>query len=164
MKSARAGPRQTQGLTERRSALGGLARSSLLEQPPEPVGVHAPGLDGEPVARWSGLQRGGSPTFRPGRFQALPEIGHQAVKRRLHRRWNGLAPEVVDEPLGRDDLADIQDQERQSARPRPPGRGTRRSPSSASSGPKIRNSTRAFPVALHADRTTADARSSRPRP
>jgi hypothetical protein len=65
---------ETKGLTERRGALGGLARPSLLEQPPEPVGVHAPGLDGEPVARWSGSEHGGSLTFRPGRFQALPEI------------------------------------------------------------------------------------------
>ena len=104
-RSARTGPRQSASARRSRSAAAfRFGRARLVHERPEPVEVELAGLDPQAVA--------GS-----ARLEALAELATQPPDVVLERAGSGrrrvVAPDAVDQPLGRDDAIGIQQEERE---------------------------------------------------
>ena len=95
---------------------------SLCEQPLELVEVEAPRLEAELV---TGAPRDQQPIpARPPVALERPAQAGDVIPDCLRRgRWSALAPELVHEAIGRDDLVRIQDQQRQERTLPPAAKG-----------------------------------------
>jgi hypothetical protein len=78
---------------------GGATR--LVDQALEPVGVDGVRLDREPVAASGRLEQAG-PCLGSAWLEHTPQPRHQTMDDRPGRRGRTLAPQLVDEPVGRD--------------------------------------------------------------
>ena len=116
---------QAQRPAEPRRPLGGRGPARLLDQAPEPVRIDVGRVGRQDVTGRDRSEDGSSLTSGPGRFQALAEGGHQTLECRGRRRRRAPAPQLVDEPVRRDDLAGVQNQERQERSPAPTRQGHR---------------------------------------
>ena len=114
---------QAQRPEEARRPLGGRSPARLLEQAPEQVRIDANRVDRQDVAGRGRSEDGGSLASGLGRLQALAEVGHQALECGGYCRRGPLAPQLVDEPGRRDNLAGVQDQEREERTSAPPRQG-----------------------------------------
>jgi hypothetical protein len=144
---------QAQGPAEARRPLEGRGPARLLEQAPEPVRIDARRVDRQDIAGRGRPEDAGSLASGLGRLQALAEVGHQPWSA-VVTVGGGLSPHSSSMSRAVETTSPAcRIRSARSARPRPPGRATGRSSSRTSSGPKIRNSTRASPDPS-ADRTT----------
>src|SRR5262249_8948555 len=106
----------------------------LLDQLPEAVEIEGAALDARHVAGCAGDERVAATECLTKLRHADAERG-RACSRRL------VAPELVDEPVARDDLVGAEKQHGEQPRCFSPPRGTGRPPSCSSSAPRMRNST-----------------------
>ena len=116
---------QAQRPAKARRPLGRRGPARLLEQAPEQVRIDAGRVDRQDVAGRDRSEDGSSLASDSGRLQALAEGGHQTLECRGRRWRRALAPQLVDEPVRRDDLAGVQDQEREKRSPSPTRQGHR---------------------------------------
>jgi hypothetical protein len=114
---------QTECSAKLRRPLRGRRTCHLFEQASEPVRIDLPAVDRQNVTRRASLYDGGSFAGAPRGLQALAEGGHEAVECRDRRRGRRLAPQPIDQSVGRDDLVGPQDQERKQRPAAPAGQG-----------------------------------------
>jgi hypothetical protein len=82
---------------------------SLLGKPLEPGGVERAGFESKPIS--GALRR--EDVADAGSSQDLPELRDVDLQRVLRRRRNPLAPQAVDELVDRDDLVQMDDEDRE---------------------------------------------------
>jgi hypothetical protein len=114
---------QAQGVGQHRRphGEGGIAR--LIEQPLETIRIHRVRRDRKEIAGRDRTQDRGVLTLVPAGLEHLPEPRHVPLDDRARGRRSVLAPELVDQPLGRDGLACVQHQEREQRAPPPRRQG-----------------------------------------
>jgi hypothetical protein len=95
--------------------------AGLVDQPLEPVSVDGVRLDREPVAAPGRLEQGAGPGLAHAGLEHSPQPRHQAMDDRPGRRGRTLAPQLVDEPVGRNRLAGMQHQQGEQGPSAPPG-------------------------------------------
>ena len=106
------GERLAQQVGRARRVAGGQGLAALAVQALEAVQVEALGVDPEQVAGVAGDQGAGRAGAVAG-LDRLAQGGHVVLERLLDRRWGLLAPDGLDQLLGRDDLVGMEQQFRQ---------------------------------------------------
>ena len=93
----------------------------LVEVSLEAIRVDNVGIDRQPVAGPDGLDDPGWLALAVAGLEQLPELRDEALHDRARGRRGVLAPQLIDQPIGGDDLSRVQDEECQQ-RPAAPGR------------------------------------------
>ena len=133
-RSASAGPRQSASASRSLAALCVRRRLRLAREPLEPVRVDEVAIDREHVARRALV----TSTLGP---ECLAQLGDEVLERADRGLRRCFAPQVLDEPVGRDDLAGVKSEQREQCpllgttqlERRPPKRRPRAGPSSRTS-------------------------------
>ncbi len=83
----------------------------LVEQPLETIRIDLFRLDRQAIAAPNGLQERGRLALSPARLELFSQPRHEPLDDRAGGRRRVLSPELVDEPLRRDGLAGVKDEQ-----------------------------------------------------